>query len=684
MKNENINTYNSQQEELVRIAKEKLSEHPDIQKLREFAIAVNKYTGEDIFLVWGTIRNVLLNLPINDFDITWPLFTEDILRVIDIANNSNPEEGCLYYGKTVQEALGILSIYMEWAQIGWHQNPMQYAQFRIENEYDTVSTPSHVKLWVSLEEDAIRRDCTINSIYYNIRTNTLIDPQWGIKDLFSGVIANNNLEGNVFKNDPLRIFRVVRMQAMLKEHNLDKDIVIEAGTLEAMKCALDDINKLPLARIVDELIKWAKYKHFFRLLSDYHILGYIHENFELARGLDQKTKYHKYDTLEHILRTAEAGYDFYPNENPGFYLWLLFHDIGKPTQFLAQRQFEPKSKDFYLAKELNAHEKVGGEIVRKIFQYTPKDISNIIFSIVERHQDKLLYINDDMFNFLLKSDEDEDNLTKAEVKYLPLMEETIGQICKYVKQPSVNNIKGIWTYLLKAHYCDKVGSGLFEDREILDKQNMFLEDMFHKFYEKREINNYRINSYTKEKIEKELIPTYSTTIKNAFYKKIEQAIFTKKITKDFDSIAKFFRQMAWFKNPVLSIIPTFYNAAKRDTFIQAVEGLNNEGDKWKGIERVYIHKLPVMQFVVQSLQKKSKVELLFNEETLLKDYLIGNNLPIDLIGIDLDRKAIIKEPAQNKWFILFRETSIFFSLQDMKDLDLLLEYLNHSVNILNT
>lgn len=725
MTNELIKIQDLRQEEFVKEAKKKLQKHPDIKKLKKLAVAVHKYTGEDLYLVWGTVRNVLLNLPINDFDITSSIRIDDLQRVMDIENNKNillnrkfsPKKHWVYKYNVIQEALGILSIYIKGAKVGGAENPMQYAQFRIEKEYNTVRIPTDVVLGTTLENDSLRRDCTINAIYYNLRTNCFVDPQNGIEDLFSWFIVNNDWENNIFTNDPLRIFRVVRMQAMLMEQrwriekavndykesiasvemnentyvwqensntlllelfdrfNPNNDIRIEEGTLNQLKWALDDIKKLPKARIIDELIKWAKYKNYFRLLSNYWILSYLHENFELAKDLDQKTKHHKYDTLEHILKVVEAGYELFPWEEPGFYLGLLFHDIGKPTQFLESRKYPIKSNEFYQAKEEFAHEVVWGQIARDFFQNTPNEIAQKIFCITERHQDEIFYIHDSFDIFENKNLENE-NLIKAEKKFLSKIEYTVIKLSQYVEKNKIEYIEPMWNTLMKAHYCDKVGSGIYDNFDLLNKQRDFLNYMFNKYYKEKEINNYRIAYQVKERINKELIPHYSSSMKDVFYNRISEAIYNGKIKKDFESIEKLFKQMAWNKNPVLNIIPNLRFNNYFFLFQELNQALRENSHSIKSLKK-NTASLDTVLYCETSI-RRGNIVVFYANNKVIEGLLVKEPLPSEMKGIDIDNNKIITGPVKNKWFIIYKKLNICFAMNSIKNIDIVINYLDDS------
>lgn len=601
------------------IAIAKLSSHSDMKKLFRLASAVYRLTKTDIYLVWWSVRDILLGLPLTDADITWSISADELLTVMWVENDKNllkhkcknPKKRWVYKWEVVQEALGIVNFYIQWARVGWFGNQAQYAQFRIERQYNAKRTPGDVVLWVSLEEDAERRDCSINAIYYNIRTKQFIDPQNGIIDLYNGRIETE-LKEDVFQNDPLRIFRLTRMKSLLEtrfqeienrykqerennnkyqgdniyvghseeietlhnifeECNPERRAYIEEGLLNVLKRDSTLIKQLPQARINQELLKGAKYKGYIRLLEEYRILDAMHENFALARWLSQNTPFHKYDTLEHILKVVEAGYKFFPNENPEFYLALLFHDIGKPTQFNEQRKFEPRTKNFYLAKSLYAHEIVGGKIVRELFEYEDKAVKNFIIGFVERHQDDLFYLSEEEMSTDIERIIEEDwvEIAKLRKKYLPKIEYTVCNLYRYVQnKKDIGDIRDLFYSYLKMHLCDKYGSGRFYEPEreaLLWKQNVFLKHLFDFYYINEEIYKYRLSYQQKMAISVHLSEGgIEHDLHRFFFNKLQSQIFVGKIKPHSDTakhvvagnvsslpedkIFRFYSQLAWNKN----------------------------------------------------------------------------------------------------------------------------------------
>ncbi|NMA68041.1 MAG: CCA tRNA nucleotidyltransferase, partial [Desulfitobacterium sp.] len=98
----------------------------------------------------------------------------------------------------------------------------------------------------SLEEDALRRDFTINAIYQNGKTGEIIDPLGGREDLEKKILRACGDPYERFREDPLRILRMVRFSC---KYNL----TIEENTLSAAKEFLPKISSVALERISEEL-----------------------------------------------------------------------------------------------------------------------------------------------------------------------------------------------------------------------------------------------------------------------------------------------------------------------------------------------------------------------------------------------------------------------------------------------
>jgi len=103
-------------------------------------------------------------------------------------------------------------------------------------------------LWGTPEEDAFRRDFTVNSLFYDIEDFSIIDYAGGLKDLKAGRLRLIGEPYLRYKEDPVRMLRAVRFAAKL-------GFVIERRTLEAIKDLKEHILNANSSRLYEELLK---------------------------------------------------------------------------------------------------------------------------------------------------------------------------------------------------------------------------------------------------------------------------------------------------------------------------------------------------------------------------------------------------------------------------------------------
>lgn len=155
-------------------------------------------TNPNTYLVGGCVRDMLLGKTPKDYDIV----TEaniDQLRPVLIENGWQVD------------AVG--ENFLVYAVSKNHQQ-FEIANFRKEYGFTDGRRPDHVEVG-TLEEDAKRRDFTVNSIYYNPISDTYIDPNNGRKDLQNRILKFVGRPHDRIKEDYLRVFRFFRFLSRL-------------------------------------------------------------------------------------------------------------------------------------------------------------------------------------------------------------------------------------------------------------------------------------------------------------------------------------------------------------------------------------------------------------------------------------------------------------------------------------
>lgn len=274
-------------------------------------LALQERLSAPLYLVGGAVRNELLGLPISDIDVCSSL----------PALTVKEELGEAFSVRDVNPRIGTV-------KIAFGEEYYEYTQFR-RDSYPVSSgahRPLEVEFVSSPEEDAFRRDFTVNALYKRVSDGAILDPTGGLADLEKKILRTTRASEEVFSEDGLRLLRLVRFAAEL-------GFEIEEGTFLAAKKYAGLLADISPERIREEFMKI--------LLADmkYGVSGAVFRGLELCReiglyeyflpellegiGVEQKSAYHKYDVYYHTLHTVEAA-------PPGLRLAALLHDIGKP------------------------------------------------------------------------------------------------------------------------------------------------------------------------------------------------------------------------------------------------------------------------------------------------------------------------------------------------------------------
>lgn len=204
--------------------------------------------GHTTYFAGGWVRDFLMKHPSDD---------------IDIATTASVEEMEALFEKTIPVgiAFGILIIVFN----GHH---FEVATFRTERGYIDGRRPTEVTP-ATPEEDALRRDFTINGMYYDPIKDELIDYSDGQKDITRKVIRAIGDPNERFKEDRLRMIRAVRYASRF-------GFTIEESTWTAIqKHAHLLFPSVAIERVWNEFTKMAKYKNFDVALGLLHRLGLL-------------------------------------------------------------------------------------------------------------------------------------------------------------------------------------------------------------------------------------------------------------------------------------------------------------------------------------------------------------------------------------------------------------------------
>lgn len=193
-----------------------------------------KDNGYIAYLVGGSVRDLLLGRRPKDFD---------------IGTNARPEElkKLFRHSRIIGRRFRLVHVYFRGGKV------IEVSTFRCRSDHDDLESSSDeigdAHVFGSPQEDAFRRDLTINGLFYNIADFSIIDYVGGMSDLKQGVIRfiGNDPEHRCLK-DPVRMMRVVR-------HAARTGFTIETNTWESLLRHSDRIRLCAISRVRDEWLK---------------------------------------------------------------------------------------------------------------------------------------------------------------------------------------------------------------------------------------------------------------------------------------------------------------------------------------------------------------------------------------------------------------------------------------------
>jgi putative nucleotidyltransferase with HDIG domain len=287
--------------------------------------------GYVAYFAGGCVRDALLGVPPKD---------------IDIATSASPGQVQGLFHRTIPVGIqfGVVRVLAS-------EMEFEVATFRSDGLYLDGRRPSEVR-FSTPEEDAVRRDFTINGMFYDPFNGRVIDYVNGRQDLSGKLIRAIGQPSKRFAEDRLRMLRAIRFASTL-------GFEMESATWLAIKAEALEIERVSPERIREELLKILGSPHRLRgfdLLDQSGLLAVILPEVEALKGCDQPEQFHpEGDVFVHtrlmlgLLAPKASGSQIFA---------VLLHDIGKPPT----RSFDPIDQRI----RFNGHDRVGAEMAEKV------------------------------------------------------------------------------------------------------------------------------------------------------------------------------------------------------------------------------------------------------------------------------------------------------------------------------
>jgi tRNA nucleotidyltransferase/poly(A) polymerase len=275
------------------------------------------------------------------------LLRGQVPKDIDIATDARPETVQKIFPRTyaVGAHFGVIVVL---------ENGFQFevATFRSDGVYLDGRRPSEVH-FATAEEDAARRDFTINGMFFDPEASEVIDFVDGCADLEARLIRAIGDPAQRFAEDRLRMLRAVRFATVL-------GFEIEPATWDAVVACAPTIREISSERIREELVRIFISPQRVRgwdLLDASGLMGAILPEIETMKGCEQPPQFHpEGDVFKH----TRIMLDLLPEEaSLPLVFSVLFHDIGKPPTSVVDENGRIR---------FNGHDRIGAEMTEGIME----------------------------------------------------------------------------------------------------------------------------------------------------------------------------------------------------------------------------------------------------------------------------------------------------------------------------
>jgi poly(A) polymerase len=314
------------------------------RELAETIIVRLRSAGHQAYLVGGCVRDLLLGQVPKDFDVATDAIPAQVLNLYPSAQQVGAHFGVIMVG------------------------PVEVATFRSDYSYRDGRRPEEVHFETNPEQDALRRDFTINALFLDSRTNEILDFVGGRADLQAGIIRAIGDPKQRFREDYLRMLRSVRFAARLK-------FTIEPETAAAVRAMSPLAQHIAAERVRDELVRILTEggaRRGFEWLDELGLLQVLLPEVARMKGVQQPPEFHpEGDVWTHTMIMLDSLQD----PSPTLALGVLLHDVGKPPTFRVADRIR-----------FDGHVEAGVEIAHRI-------LSRLRFSNDEIHQVEALVAN---------------------------------------------------------------------------------------------------------------------------------------------------------------------------------------------------------------------------------------------------------------------------------------------------
>jgi poly(A) polymerase len=264
-------------------------------------VATLQDAGFEAYIVGGAVRDLLLGLRPKDFDVATNATPEQVkglfrrafiigrrFRIVHVVFGRGRQD------RGLSEVIEVSTFraYLDNAaaeQVAGNERTSKGELAGMKHAVDASGRVLRDNVWGPQDEDAARRDFSVNALYYDPARQIVVDYHHGIRDAQKRVLRMIGDPAARYREDPVRIIRAVRFSAKLAARGFTLEKKTAAPLVESAQLLAD----VPQSRLLDEMLKLLQTGHAIASIAQLRALG-------LARGI--------YPLLDVIVERADQSF----------------------------------------------------------------------------------------------------------------------------------------------------------------------------------------------------------------------------------------------------------------------------------------------------------------------------------------------------------------------------------------
>lgn len=253
--------------------------------------------GFEAYIVGGAVRDLLVGLEPKDFDVATNATPEQVKSLFRRAFIIGRRFRIVHvvYGRGREHEVIEVSTFRAYLdnaaaeQVKGNEKTSKHELAGMTHAVDSTGRVLRDNVWGPQDEDATRRDFTINALYYDPQTQIVVDYHHGYEDGKNRIIRMIGDPATRYREDPVRIIRAIRFSAKLSALGF----AMEPQTIAPLQQSLHLLADVPQSRLFDEMLKLLQTGHSLASIAQLQHLG-------MARGI--------YPLLDVVVERAEQPF----------------------------------------------------------------------------------------------------------------------------------------------------------------------------------------------------------------------------------------------------------------------------------------------------------------------------------------------------------------------------------------